>query len=147
MAEGVLKMDTAQATYNSRFRMQATGMIAMLAVQYILGMVNNLFVKFPDTTRPGLLWEFARSQAWIMVHMILGALLLINATVILVLAFRRNHPVWKSYSIAGLAGIALAFLSGIGFVTTQADPYSLLMALGFLLALVVYGAGLYAGKG
>ena len=55
-------MDTKVQTTRRVLRSQGLGMLFALTVQYILGMIANLFVQFPDTTVEGQLWEFAWTQ-------------------------------------------------------------------------------------
>ena len=122
------------------------GMIITLVLQYILGMINNLFVKFPDTTERALLWRFAFTRFTEVTHIVVGFLMLIGAVVFLLRSIRAKHRTWVVVSAIGLAGIISAIASGVLFVTTQADPYSLVMSYGFLIALVGYGWGLYAAR-
>ena len=64
-------------------RTNAIFMIGLLVIQYALGMVANLFVQFPNTTDPGQLWEFARSQFTTGTHMVIVTLLLLGAIIFL----------------------------------------------------------------
>ncbi len=122
------------------------GMIIGLTVQYLLGMANNLFVKFPQTTDTGKLWIYAWTHVTEALHIILGILFLVGAPVVLLRAIRAQHRTWVTASAIGLAGIVIAFVTGVLFVMTQADPFSLVMSYGFVLSFVAYGWGLYAAK-
>ncbi len=122
------------------------GMIIGLVVQYLLGMANNLFVTFPHTTDTVKLWIYAWTHVTEALHIILGIIFLVGAPVVLMRAIRAQHRIWVTASAVGLAGIIIAFVSGVLFVITQADPYSLVMSYGFLLSFVAYGWGLYSAK-
>jgi hypothetical protein len=52
-------------------------------------------------------------------------------------------PTWVSASLIGSVGLILAALGGVGFVNSGEATSSLVMALGFLLALIAYGMVLY----
>ncbi len=127
-------------------RIQAVFLIGFLVIQYILGMVSNLFVQFPETNRPDQLWAFAGSKFPTAAHMIIGTLMLVGAVVFVIRALRSPSRVWIASSVAGLLAILFAFLGGALFTSTQADGYSLLMALSTVAAFVAYGWGLVAAR-
>jgi uncharacterized membrane protein len=127
-------------------RTQAIFTIAVLVIQYALGMVSNLFVQFPQTDQPNLLWDYARSQFPTFAHIVIGMLLLVSAIVFVIRAIRNNHPGWIASSVAGLVGIAIAIYGGVTYTTIQVDLYSMVMALGFIVAFVAYGWGLIAAR-
>ena len=124
----------------------ATFMIVFLVIQYALGMVTNLFVQFPDTSQAGPLWEAARSQFPSAAHIVVGTLLLIGAVVFTIRAAGKDNRPWLASALGGLVGIIVAYISGVIFTTLQSDVYSLVMALGFIAAVVAYGWGLLAVK-
>jgi len=127
-------------------RVNAIFMIVVLVIQYVLGMVANLFVKFPDTNQPDQLWAAARSQFPTMAHIVVGTLLLVGAVVFVIRATRNHHRSWIASSVAGLIAILAALFGGVTFTTTQVDGYSLLMAIAAIAAFVAYGWGLYASR-
>jgi heme A synthase len=128
------------------FRTHSIVMIGLLVVQYILGMITNLFVKLPEDGQPAQVWAAANSQFPSAAHIILGMLLLIVAIVIIVRAVMSKNRTLVWISVAGLAAIAVATYGGIVFTTGQSDTYSLVMALGFIASLVVYVWGLIAAR-
>ncbi len=134
-----------QITQNG-LRGHGIGMIAMLIVQYILGMVSNLFVQFPQSEQDGKLWEFAWSQISIASHIILGILLFIGAVVFVIRAVAKKDRFWTIASIIGLVAIMSAIYGGVSFIPSQVDQFSLIMSIGFLVALLAYSWGLYATK-
>lgn len=125
---------------------QGMGMIIGLSVQYLLGMLTNFFVTFPESGNEKTMWESARSQLVFDAHLFWGFLLLLGAIVFYIQAFRRKNRIWKIASGLALASIIFAFLAGVSFVDTQSDTYSLVMAIFFLTALISYGWGLYKTK-
>jgi heme A synthase len=143
-------MDTVkgEGEGNKRTGLRIYGIVTvgLLVVQFILGMITNLFVQFPDTTQEVQQWEFARMQLPLMMHIALGLLLFVSGITFLVRAINARERIWIISSSTGLLGIVAAIISGTAFVPTQADRYSLLMALAFMLALLAYGWGLYASR-
>ena len=127
----------------SSLRRQSFGMIVVLGIQFLLGTAVNLFVKFPDSGGPGVMWEFANRQPLVMAHMIFGTILLIGAIAFVVMATRRKEQMWKKISWVGLLFILAAWLSGERFVTTQIDAFSFSMAIAFILAILTYLWGIF----
>lgn len=121
-------------------------MVALLVLQFILGMITTLYVKFPENGQPEQLWAAANSQFASLAHIILGFLLLIVGILIIVRAVMSKDRTLVWISVAGLVSILVAIYSGSMFVTAQSDTYSLVMALGFIASLVVYGWGMFASK-
>lgn len=125
---------------------QTHALIGMLILQYLVGVFVSLFVRFPDTKNEVALWEFARVQWSVMIHIIIAAGLVIGGIVFVIRALRRKEKVWIIASSFGLFGLLVASFGGARFVPTQQDSYSYIMSVGFLLALLSYGWGLYKGK-
>ncbi len=124
-------------------RNQAFGMIVALGVQFILGMAVNLFVTFPDSGGPGVMWEFARHQPLVMAHIMFGTILLIGAIAFVVGATRRQSKTWKWVSWVGLLFILLAWVGGEEFITRQQGIFSFSMAIAFILAILSYLWGVF----
>jgi heme A synthase len=142
------KMDTQKVLQNTQkgFRNQGIGMIVMLVIQYILGMITNLFVEFPKSDQEGKLWEFAWSQIPEAFHIILGLLMFVSAVVFLIRAFSKRDKIWIIGSGIGLIAILMAIIGGVIFIPSQVDSYSLIMALSFIVSFLAYSWGLYASK-
>lgn len=127
-------------------RMQSYGILAALLVQYLLGMAANLFVAFPDTANKRALWEFARSQSLVMLHILVAFLLVIGSLIMLIQAIRRKEKHWIIAGSVGLVAIVIAFIGGLQFIPTQQDGYSYAMAVAFIIAVFSYGWGIYKAK-
>ena len=63
-------MNNSLETQKTQRALRAQGflMIILLAVQYILGMINNFFVDFPQSGQPEVVRRHAASQASEIVH-------------------------------------------------------------------------------
>lgn len=118
-------------------------MIALLTVQYLLGMYTNLFVAFPEHAAEGQLWEFAWHQVPLALHIIVGIALLVGAIVLLVWAMQKHDKQWIVSSAVAFLSILVAGAAGSQFVSKQSDMYSFLMGATFLAAILSYFWGLY----
>jgi hypothetical protein len=127
-------------------RIQSHVILGFLILQYLSGMVVNLFVQFPDTTNEKVLWRYASGQWSVVTHMVLGFLLLIGAIVMLFRAVRRKDRYWIISASVGLFAILVATGTGSQFIPTQQDVYSYIMAIAFIVAVFAYGWGIYKAK-
>jgi hypothetical protein len=125
------------------FKRHARGLLIGLAIQYVFGMVVNLYYEFPDTTDAHALEQAAWSHWPLAVHMILAILLVISAIVFVVQAVRAKDKRWIMISSLGLIALALAGHFGDQFVRTQQEGYSFAMAMAFIVAAVAYGWGAF----
>jgi len=113
-------------------------LIGLLGIEYILGMINNLYVHFPETGMDVQMWEFAWKQLSVVSHIILGIFLLLAGLFIFILAIRTVNRIKIIVSGIGFISIFVAGFSGAMFITTQKDLYSLSMSIAFLVALLSY---------
>ena len=127
-------------------RINSIALIIMLILQYILGMIINMYVSFPDTKVAGQLWEFAWSQIPIAAHIILAILILIGAIVLCIRSARNKNRTWFRASGFGLLFVFIAGFSGAQFIATQNDALSFVMSLSFIFAIGSYVWGLYVTK-
>ncbi len=141
-------MNTSLETQKLQRSLRAHGilMIILLAVQYILGMINNFFVNFPQSDQPEVMWKYAASQASEISHIFLGLLLFISAAILVVRALRAKNRSWIIASIIGLIGIMSAIYGGVTFIPSQNDQLSFVMAVAFIVALLAYSWGVYASR-
>jgi hypothetical protein len=136
--------DGPTAKLEERMRTLHVGSVLMLftlAVQFILGMANNLFGTFPATS--DVLQALSSGDAMLVAHMSVAFVLLALGILVAVLAFRRPIPRRvAALGVAGVLGIFWAFESGIEFVLSgfSNNLWSFSMSLGFLVVLVIYGA-------
>jgi predicted transporter len=127
-------------------KIQSHFILGFLILEYLFGMFVSLFIEFPDTKNEKMLWEFAKGQPSIVIHMVLAALLVIGGIVLLIRSIRRKDRNWIIAASVGLFALLAASVAGSQFIPTQQDPYSYSMAVAFLLALFSYGWGIYKAK-
>lgn len=122
----------------------------VLLVQFLLGMVVNLFVTIPDR-HPGanasdyfagvvaaIVWVVPHQAPWLAAHAVLGLILVVAGLGNLV-SVRRIHR--RSYTVAavigGLALVGAAF-NGASFVNYGHDVGSMIMAGQWATAMACY---------
>ena len=108
-------------------------LVGLLGLQFILGMLANLYSNIPKNHPYEVFGHFG----YILIHSLNAILLLVLAIAFLWLAIKEK--IHLTAAIWGLIGIIVAFISGHLFVSTQQNIYSLIMSLGFILAFGSYG--------
>jgi hypothetical protein len=141
---------TRQATIN-------LAACVLLLVQYLLGMVVNLYVDLPDHhpgagasdyfsgAAAGLAWLISNGPAWASAHAALGMALATLALAAMVLAWRRSGTAGRAASVIGALAIIGAGFNGTSFLNYGHDFSSLIMAGLWALALACYLTGTILG--
>jgi hypothetical protein len=123
-----------QAARLVRLRMSSLGAVAMLIIQFILGIIYNLYGTAPTSTKSVGLF----SSPDLALHVILGILLVIAAVGQLIRAIGIRHALSIWMSAVGLVSILAAGFAGLGFTGNGASGASLGMSLAFAVALACY---------
>jgi len=118
----------------ARMRMSSLGVVVMLIVQFILGMIYNLYGTAPTPKKPIGLF----SSPDLALHVILGILLFIAAVGQLVRAIGTRHKLTIWLSSIGLLAIVGSGFAGLGFTGNGSAGASLGMSLAFAVALACY---------
>ena len=118
----------------ARLRRSNFGLLIMLIVQFVLGMIYNLYGTAPTSAKSVGLF----SSPDLALHVILGILLFLAAVGQLVQAIRARHSLTIWLSAIGLLSILGAGFAGLGFAGNGASGASLGMSLAFALALACY---------
>lgn len=132
--------------------------LLLLAAQFLVGMLVNLFVVVP-TNHPGahpseyfsgvvtgVLWVLENGTLWLRLHAIIGFALLLSSLILIGLAIASRRKAWIISSIVGLLGIVAAGFNGASFLNYGEDFSSLLMSIGFLVAVIPYMIGVYVTR-
>lgn len=124
------------------------GAIHTLLFLFVLGMIANLFIEIPANLSAELAWRWVFSQSTVIaVHAVVGTILLAVSVISLVFGFSSRRKAWVIASLFGLLFTGLAAYAGADFVSAgQSDVSSLLMAFGFLGALVSYSLAVFQPK-
>jgi hypothetical protein len=123
-----------QADRLARMRVSSLGAVVMLIVQFVLGIIYNLYGTAPTSTKHIGLF----SSPVLALHVILGILLFIAAAGQLVRAIGVRHKLSIWLSALGLLSILGAGFAGLGFTGSGASGASLGMSLAFAVALACY---------
>ncbi len=119
--------------------MMNSTMLGLLSLQFILGAISNLYVKFPDTADQATLWHTANTNWMTLSHMIVGTVIVVLGLVILVKGIKLKQRMFSPLAIIALVAILVSAVGGEEFVRTQKDAFSLVMAFGFIVAMGLYG--------
>ena len=127
------------------FRLHVLLTLVALVLEFILGIYNTLFVEFPQNLDNGNAWGFSMSQSpIILAHVLLGTLMVVMALSTLGFGIAIKDRAALGTSVTGLVMVGVAYLSGAAFLTNvQQNGYSFSMALGFMGAVLAYGAAYY----
>src|ERR1700693_1067032 len=117
-----------------RIRMSSLGAVVMFIIEFILGIIYNLYGTAPTSTKSVGLF----SSPDLALHVILGILLVIAALGQLIRAITVRHPLSIWMSAVGLLAILGAGFAGRGFAGSGASGASLGMSLAFAVALACY---------
>jgi len=139
-ASGTRTSGQDQAIRLARLRGASFGVVVMLIVQFILGMIYNLYGTAPTSTKSIGLF----SSPDLALHVIVGALLFLAAVGQLVQAIGVRHRLSIWLSALGLLSILGAGFAGLGFTGSGAAGASLGMSLAFAVALACYAILVFA---
>jgi len=127
--------------------------LLLLAAQFLIGMVVNLFVTVPSAhpganasnyfsgVVQGVAWALIHAPLGLLLHVIVGLLLFLGSIILIVFAIASRSRAWIIISVVGLIGIVAAGFNGASFMNYNFDVSSLLMSIGFLLAAIAYTIG------
>lgn len=118
----------------ARLRMSSFGLVTMLILQFVLGVIYNLYGTAPTPSKSVGMF----SSPVLALHVILFFLLVIAAVGQLIRAIGARHQLTLWMSAVGLLGILGAGFAGIGFIGNGDAGASLGMALAFAVSLAAY---------
>ncbi len=119
-------------------------MLGLLAIQFLLGMAVNLYVKLPSAG--GAMTAMMGSGPLVVIHMMLGMILAVGAVAAVAAGIAHGRQAVGCAAIA-LAGILVAGLGGLAFLMDgQSNGASYLMAVGFLVAVAGYVAEIVGAR-
>jgi hypothetical protein len=136
------------------FRRQSLNQLNMLALQFVLGMILNLFVTLPDKhpgQTGGYIVRSAHSFSWaitfgggvaLFLHVLVAVGLMGGGIGFFIRASKKREKFWIWISGIGLLGIVVAFSNGLAFLDFNKDASSFIMAMGYIAATIAYVSGL-----
>ena len=137
------------------FRVTLAYALGMLIIQFLLGMAVNLFVTIPSN-HPGanppeyfsgvvtsVRWAILHGGLWLTLHAVWGLLIVLGAVGTLVQAIRIGGGGRITLAVLGFIGVLGAGFNGGSFLNYAENFSSMLMAVGFALAISAYITLLY----
>jgi hypothetical protein len=124
----------ARTSRLARVRMASFGAVTMLIIEFILGMIYNLYGTAPTASKSIGLF----SSPVLALHVVMSILLLVAAVMLLVRAIGARHRLTIWMSALGLVAIIAAGFAGLGFTRNGAAGASLGMSLAFAVSLACY---------
>jgi hypothetical protein len=127
--------------------------LVLLAIEFLIGMVVNLFVQVPSVhpganapeyfsgVVQGVVWALLHAPLWLLIHAIVGLVLFLVSLILIGFAIAARRRAWIIVSVLGFIGIMAAGFNGASFMNYGQNFSSLLMSVGFLLAAVFYVFG------
>jgi hypothetical protein len=156
VADGVAESPLADGRATRRLRRAALGMVGGLLIEFLAGMLVNLFTTIPDN-HPGsnpseylggsfdsIRWAITQSGLPALVfHASLGLLLMVNGLVLILLARRVGRRSVTVSTVLGFLLVVGAGFNGASFLDFGQDYSSMLMATLFGLAVLAYTVVLF----
>jgi hypothetical protein len=128
----------------ARLRRASMAVLALVVVEYGLGMYVNLYLTVPRADHGGSLSSaVANGPAVLSVHAVIGLLLGLGAVGVLVQAALTRRPVVVGCSALGLFALAVASAAGVSFTSSGTTADSLAMSVLTGVALLSYAVNLY----
>lgn len=137
------------------FRVTLAYALGMLIIQFLLGMAVNLFVTIPSN-HPGanppeyfsgvvtsVSWAILHGGLWLTLHAAWGLLIVLGAIGTVVQAIRLGGGGRITLAVLGFIGVLGAGFNGGSFLNYGENFSSMLMAVGFALAMSAYITLLY----
>lgn len=147
--------DTSNSSLRSdlrrpKLRHASTVMLVALMVQFLVGMIVNLFVSVP-TGHPGagsgpyltgaiesVFWSFSSGLPLLIVHVVLGIVIFAYAIRVIVDSLRAKRTAAQWLASLGASAVVFAAFNGASFLKFNENLSSMLMSAGFALAIVCY---------
>ncbi|HSX06476.1 MAG TPA: hypothetical protein VLG92_02045 [Candidatus Saccharimonadia bacterium] len=144
--------------HNSSYKQTRAGLVIiqiLLVIQFIVGMYINLYVTLPKI-HPGIQGSYAPSIPWALaghagialaIHVIIWVLLTIGSIALVVRGILSHRKAFIVGNSLGLLFILMAGSGGLSFFNRGGqNGNSLMMAFGFILAIISYSITFYKTK-
>ena len=95
---------------------------------------------------PEIRHETISSPLWLLLHASLGLVLVVLTMALLISAIVARKGGWIAVASIGFIGVLGAGFNGGSFLNYNQNFSSMLMSVGFILAMVTYNIGLVRGK-
>ena len=156
VADGIAEGPSTDGLARRRLRRAAMGMVGGLLIEFLAGMLLNLFTTIPDS-HPGsnpaeylggsfdsVRWAITQSGLPALAfHAGWGLLLMVNGLVLIILARRVGRRAVKVSTVLGFLLVVGAGFNGASFLDFGQDYSSMLMATLFGLSVLAYAVVMF----
>jgi len=104
-------------------------------------------ITFPAGKSATSNWTFVLAHPTLLLHVIVAAGILVMAVIALIRSVRSRDGPWMALSVAGLALVLAAFVSGEDYVMSLHESALSYMSIGWAGAVIAYGTVWYLGHG
>ena len=130
-------------------RLQLFLALILLAIEIVLGITVNLFVKIPAADKgtfefSAFVAALSHGPVSLAVHAVVGTLIVLASISVLIRAISTRRGLQIAMAIVGLLLVIGAWSAGTGFVGSGADSASFAMATQTAIAIVAYATALFA---
>jgi lysylphosphatidylglycerol synthetase-like protein (DUF2156 family) len=127
---------------DAKLRSQSLGLLSMLGLQFILGMILNLFIKLPKDSNSLTMTIKHGGGLVLVLHILVAIGLLIGSLILVARSYVVKSRPWIIASIVGALGVIAALTNGLAFIGNNNDVNSFVMAIGFMVAATAYSVTL-----
>jgi hypothetical protein len=128
----------------ARLRRGSLAVLALVVVEYAIGVYVNLYVTVPKADHGGSLGgAISNGPATLSLHAVIGLLLGLGALGVMIQSVMARRWGVVASSAAGLVALVLASVAGTGFTSTGDNSASMAMSVLTGIALLCYAANLY----
>ncbi len=134
----IVSSEAAKARGPAGLRPLCLVVLIGLVIQFVLGIVLNLYVELPDFSHSSYIQEIQKAPGFLTAHALVGLVLLVAGVLLLIQAIALRAAALVALLATGLAALLGAFIAGEIFAKNGADTYSLWMSLLTGVALAGY---------
>jgi heme A synthase len=138
------RMQNLPEKRRARLDQSIDGILALIGIQFFLGMWLNLFGSFPRGSNTLASAITFRTDPILIAHIVVGIVLGLGSLALVVRAWSEPVRSVRWLTLAGLVGVLFASITGSGFVTSGYTNNfdSFFMSVGFAIAVTAYYEGL-----
>jgi hypothetical protein len=117
-----------------------------LVLELVVVALATYHARLPKDQPYSDAWQYVGKHPLLVVHVVVGAIVLVEAAVLALHGIRTRQPFWVILTVLGLAFVLVAFISGDRFLASQGETPLDLMGVAWFGALVVFAVGWYVGR-
>jgi peptidoglycan/LPS O-acetylase OafA/YrhL len=124
--------------------MKRLSRVLVIALVVVVALVGYN-ITFPAGKSATSNWTFVLTHPTLLLHVIVATGILVMAVIALIRSVRSRDRPWMALSVAGLAFVLAAFVSGEDYVMSLHKSALNYMSISWAGAVIAYGTGWYLG--